>query len=97
MTINKRIFLDYFIMILFIALSGVPYLVSPILNILQFSLLFLIFILRKKRLNISFLLFFATLFTITLLQGLDFNFFPMVTNIGLYILALSALLYVCHL
>jgi len=90
MIINKRKFLDYFLMILFIALSGVPYLVSPILNMLQFSLLFLIFILRRKTINKSFLLLFTILFVLTLLQGLDFNFFPIMTNIGLYILVLSA-------
>lgn len=92
MIINTKKFTDYFIMVLFIGFSGVPYLVSPKLNILQMIILIPIFILRKRTLNKSFLFLFIILFSVTLLQGLKFDFFPIMTNIGLYMLVLSAYL-----
>lgn len=92
MIINKKIFVDYFLMILLIALSGVPYLISPKLSILQFLILLSIFFIRKIRINMSFIFLFTFLFFITLLQGLKFSFFPIVTNVGLFILVLSAYL-----
>ena len=90
MIINKRIFLDYFLITSFIIASGVPYLSDPKINILLFLLMSSIFYLRKKTLNMSFLLFFIFLFSITLLQALKFDFFPIVTIIGLFTMVFNA-------
>ncbi len=81
-------------MTLFIGLAGVPYLLSPFLYVLQFLILFLIFILRKKLFDKLFVFFIISLFTITLLQALKFNFFPLETNIGIFTRVISAYLIV---
>lgn len=90
MIISKRNFLNYAILILFIAASGVPYLSSPALNVLLFILMSTIFYYRKKHLNMSFLLFCIMLLTITLLQALKFDFISIVTTIGLFTMVINA-------
>lgn len=95
MQIDKRKFVDYFVLTLFIAMSGVPGFYNTgfpnkLLTIFQFSVLLLLFILRKKSFNVTFLFFFTALVVITLLQALDFQFISMVTSIGLFLMVLSA-------
>ena len=94
MKINTGTFTDYFVMTLFIGLAGIPYLPSPFLYTFQFLILFLIFIFRKKLFDKLFLFFIISLFTITLLQALKFNFFPLETNIGIFTRVISAYLIV---
>lgn len=95
MQIDKRKFVDYSVLTLFIAMSGVPGfyntgLHNKLLTIFLFSVLLLTFILRKKSFNVSFLFFFTALVAITLLQALDFQFISIVTSIGLFLMVLSA-------
>jgi len=90
MIINKTVFIDYLILILFLAASGTPYLSDPKINVLLFLSMSLIFFLRKKSLNRSFLLFFITLFSITLLQALKFDFISIITTIGLFTMIANA-------
>ncbi|MDM5264388.1 hypothetical protein PF327_09290 [Sulfurovum sp. XTW-4] len=94
MIINKRTFTDYSILTLFIAMSGVPAFKSKLLTVLEFSVLVLIFILRRKSFDVRFLFFFILIIGITLLQALEFQFFSLVTNFGLLIMVLSAYLIV---
>jgi len=90
MILNKKKFIDYSLLTLFVANSGVAYLHSPIIKIPLFALLFAFFILRKNTLNISFLFFIVTLFIISLLQALKFQFFPLITVIGLFVMVINA-------
>ena len=84
MIVNKRIFLDYSILILFISASGVPYISDPKINVLLFLMMSSIFYIRKMYLNKSFLLFTTILLLITFLQVLKFDFLSVVTIIGLF-------------
>ena len=84
MIINKRVYLEYSILIFFISASGVPYISDPKINVLLFLMLSSIFYIRKMYWNKSFLLFTTILFLITLLQVLKFNFLSTVTILGLF-------------
>jgi len=94
MIINKREFVDYFVLTLFVAMSGMPPFRSKLLTLLEFSLLLFIFIVRKKNFNIGFLWFFVLLLVVTLLQAYKFQFFPIVTSLGLLLMVFSAYLIV---
>ena len=94
MIINKREFVDYFVLTLLVAISGIPSFRTKLLTLLELSILFLIFILRKKNFDIRFLWFFVLLIVITFLQVLKFQFFPIVTNLGLLIMVMNAYLIV---
>ena len=90
MIINKRVYLEYSILILFISASGIPYISDPKINILLFLMMSSIFYIRKMYLNKSFLLFSTILLLITLLQALKFDFLSVVTFIGLFTMVLNA-------
>lgn len=97
MIINKREFIDYSMLTLFVANSGFSYFHGPIVSIPLFAFLLTFFILRKRTLNITFLFFIVVLFAITLLQALKFQFFPIVTGVGLLIMVTNAYLIVKNL
>ncbi len=84
MIINKRVYLEYSLLILFISASGVPYISDPKINVLLLLVMSSIFYIRKMYLNKSFLLFTTILLLITLLQALKFDFVSVVTSIGLF-------------
>lgn len=86
MTINKRRFVDYSLMTFFVCVSGVPFLSGPNLNVLLFVALAFTFWRRKKNINAAFIVMLALLLLITFLQSLKFDFFPLVTTIGLFTL-----------
>lgn len=90
MTINIRRFVDYSLLVLFIAASGVPYISDPKINVLLFILLSATFFYRRRSFNAYFLLFLSILLMITLLQALKFDFISLVTTIGLFTLVLNA-------
>lgn len=94
MTINKRHFVDYTILTLFVASSGVPYLTTTPVYIVQFILLLAVFIYRKCSVDMMSILFFVTLLGITVFQTLVFNLFPLMTIIGLFTRIMAAYLIV---
>ena len=85
MTINKRNFIDYSLMFIVIAISGIPYFSSSVLFLPVAIILFIFFLMRRNRFDREFilLLFFLTL--ITLFQTFIFNFFSMQTVLGVYL------------
>lgn len=94
MRINKRNFVDYFVLSLYVAISGIPAFHSKIISILEFSILFFLFIGRKKLFNSTFIWFFVLLLIMTLFQALKFQFFSIITSAGFFIMVFSAYLIV---
>ena len=94
MVIDKRKFIDYSILTVLIAMSGVPNFNSKPLTVIVFSILLFIFIVRKKNFNAGFLWFFVLLVVITFLQAFKFQFFPIVTNFGFLLMVFLAYLIV---
>lgn len=94
MRINKKNFVDYFVLVIFIGLSGIPSFHSKAITILEFSMLFFVFILRKRKFDKTFLIFFVFLVTITVLRALKFQFFSLVTSLGFFLMVSSAYLVV---
>lgn len=94
MTINKKRFTDYFLLVLFIGSSGVPYLSTNYIYIIQFLFLFSIFVYRKKSLDSFFIIFIVGLLLITVLQSIKFDLLPIMTDIGLFTRVIAAYLIV---
>lgn len=92
MTINKRRFVDYSILLLFIATSGFPYFSSPFFYILEFSILLYLFIFRRKKIELAAIVFFTILLIIFIAQTLIFNFFAPITVFGFFVRVLNAYL-----
>lgn len=82
MTINKRTFTDYFLLLIVIAISGIPYLSTTILYIPIFSLLLVIFFLRKLSFEKPFVYFILIVFLITILQIYTFDVFYFESTLG---------------
>ena len=83
MTIYKQTLIDYILLVIFIAISGVPYISSPNLLIPIFLIFMLIFTLRRKMYDKKFLIFIYLLILVTLIQIYFFAYFPVQTIIGL--------------
>ncbi len=94
MTIHKRTLIDYTLLVIFIAISGIPYISYPNLLIPIFLIFIVIFTLRKKMYDKKFLIFFYLLILITLIQTYFFTYFPIQTIVGLLLRVLIAYLIV---
>ena len=85
MIINKRHFIDYSLLFMVIAVSGIPYFTSTILYIPLSVILIIYFFIRKKKLDKKFVLFLILLTIITTLQAYIFDFFSFQTTLGIYL------------
>ncbi len=94
MKIDKRNFIDYTLLLLTIAVSGVPYFSSSTLFMPLFIILFSVFLLRKKRLDWKFVLLLTLLMLITILQTFIFSFYSVQTIIGVFLRVIIAYLIV---
>lgn len=90
MKMNKRNFLDYFLITLFIGTGGVPALATNAYYIIVLVILLLLWIKRRKKIDSSFIYFLLLLTTVVAMQVLDFSFFSLQTYFGLYIRIITA-------
>lgn len=94
MKIDKINFIDYTLLLITIAVSGIPYFSNSILFIPVFVVLFSVFLLRKKRVDWNFVLLFTLLVIITIVQTYVFNFYSIQTIIGFFLRVVIAYLIV---
>jgi len=94
MKINKRKFLNYLLLVSFIALSGVPFFRTSILYIPLFLILLLVFIYRKRKFDSMFILLLSFLFFITILQTFKFNYFSFQNSLGVFLPVINGYLIV---
>lgn len=90
MIINKKNFSDYILLLVVIAISGIPYFTTTILYIPVFSFLLIIFYLRKCSFDKQFIYFILIVFLITLLQIYTFDIFYFETTLGVFLRILIA-------
>lgn len=90
MTINKVAFIDYILIILIVFISGNITFTNDLFLIFTLILSMIVFNYRKKSFDKNLLVFLLILFIILLLQSLKFQFFPIITYIGVYIRILIA-------
>jgi len=94
MIINKRNFIDYGLLFLVIAVSGIPYFSSSILYIPVSSVLIIVFLLRGHHFDKEFLVFLILLTILTIFQTYIFDFFSIQTILGVYLRVLIGYLIV---
>ncbi len=94
MKLYKRNFIDYTLLLLAIAVSGIPYFSNGTLLIPLFLVLFLVFLLRKNRLDWTFVLLLTFLLIITILQTYVFSFYSVQTLAGVFLRVINAYLIV---
>jgi len=94
MKIDKRNFIDYTLLLLTIAVSGIPYFMESALFLLLFIVLFSVFLLRKKRLDWGFVLLLTLLVVITIVQTYVFSFYSIQTIVGVFLRVIIAYLIV---
>jgi len=92
MKIKKRVFIDYSLLLLTIAVSGIPYFTTSILYVPLFVILFIVFLLRNKKFNPRFLIFLLLLLFLTFLQSYVFDFYSFNTTIGVLLRVLNGYL-----
>lgn len=85
MKISKRKIIDHLLLFFTLAISGAPYFSSALLNVPLFILLFTVFLIRKNRLDMIFLVAFAFLIVVTALQTYVFSFFSIQTVLGVFL------------
>jgi len=85
MIISKRNFINYSLLFMVIAVSGIPYFTSTILYIPLTIILLMIFLIRQYTLHIDFILLLLLLTIITALQAYTFNFFSIQTTLGVFL------------
>lgn len=83
--ISKRKFLDYGLLYLLVAVSGMPFFNGDILLIGLLGLLLLVFFIRREGVHPFYLFIFFSFLIIVLLHAIRFNNFPYTTLIGLLI------------
>ena len=81
---TRRIF-DYSLLIITIAVSGTPYFSTDLLNVPLFIILFIVFLLRKKNIDILFLWVVMFFIIVTALQTYMFNFFSLQSVLGAFL------------
>jgi hypothetical protein len=94
MEISKRNFIDYFLLLFFIILSGIPFFRTSILYIPLFLILLLVFIFRKRKFDSMFILLLSFLFFITTLQTFKFNYFSFQNSLGVFLPVINGYLIV---
>ena len=90
MQVHKYYYLDFFLLLFLVVLSGVPYFVNETLYIILFTVLGFQFFYRKLKFDFYFLKFISVIIILLIIQSFKFNFFPFITNIGLLIKLFSA-------
>ncbi len=82
MKIQKMVLIDYMLLLLTIAVSEVPYFSASTLYAPLFVILSVVFLLRKKKLNLRFVIFIVVLLLLlTFLQSCAFDFYSLQTTI----------------
>ena len=85
MTISKRNTTDYFLLLLTICVSGIPYLSDALFYIPLFILLFGVFLLRKIKIDTTILRVIVFLLIVISIQTYVFNFYSIANIIGVFL------------
>lgn len=94
MIINKNNFIDYTLLLLVLAVSGMPHFQTSMLFAPLFIILFIIYFLRKKRLDWMFVLLSTLLLIVTIFQTFIFDFYSIQTISGVFLRVFIAYLIV---
>ena len=89
---SKSKTVDYLLLLATMAVSGVPFFSASFLYMPLFAMLLLVFLLRKKSFDVSFLIIVIFLLVITSVQTYVFNFFSLQTSVGVFLRVLNAYL-----
>ena len=85
MIISKRNFVDYTLLLMVIAISGIPYFTTSLLYIPVTAVLLISFLLRKNSFDKEFIFLLIALTIVTVMQTYEFSFFSMQSIIGVYL------------
>jgi hypothetical protein len=85
MVISRRNFIDHTLLLIVIAISGIPYFTTSALLLPVAFILLMFFYMRNKKIDRVFYLLIVFLIIITVLQTFVFNFISLQTTVGLFL------------